>query len=175
MGLGMGLMFLPALTMTSHYFRKKRSLAMGIVVSGTRRVPARRTTPDLTITGSSIGACLYPVLLNNLFGSNLGFGWGVRFDSHLSPFSLHSDFRRSVAFLDLGLLAVANAIMKPKLKPRKHQHDAPPPATFKEVMRDVPFLVYGAGTFLVRLIVIRLRLQFSSRLSIGVLGCIRPM
>lgn len=34
MGLGMGLLFLPALTITSHYFRKRRSLAMGAVVSG---------------------------------------------------------------------------------------------------------------------------------------------
>lgn len=114
--MGMGLMFMPTLTMTSHYFRRKRSLAMGIVVSG-----------------SSIGACIYPVLLNNLFESRLGFAWGVR----------------SVAFLDLGLLAIANVIMKPRLRPRKHLHDSPPPATFREVMGDVPFLVFGAGTFLV--------------------------
>jgi hypothetical protein len=34
MGLGMGLMFIPALTVSSHYFRIKRSLAMGIVIAG---------------------------------------------------------------------------------------------------------------------------------------------
>lgn len=39
--------------------------------------------------------------------------------------------------------------MKPRLRPRKHLHDSPPPATFREVIGDVPFLVFGAGTFLV--------------------------
>jgi MFS family permease len=33
-GLGMGLMFLPCLTVTSHYFRRRRSFVMGIVISG---------------------------------------------------------------------------------------------------------------------------------------------
>ena len=34
MGIGMGLMFLPSLTVTSHYFRARRSLAMGMVIVG---------------------------------------------------------------------------------------------------------------------------------------------
>jgi len=34
MGLGMGMMFLPSLAITSHYFRVKRSLAMGCVIAG---------------------------------------------------------------------------------------------------------------------------------------------
>lgn len=34
MGIGMGLMFLPSLTVTSHYFRARRSLAMGVVIAG---------------------------------------------------------------------------------------------------------------------------------------------
>jgi len=34
MGIGMGLMFLPALTITSHYFQKRRSIAMGCVIAG---------------------------------------------------------------------------------------------------------------------------------------------
>jgi hypothetical protein len=34
MGLGMGLIFLPSLTVTSHYFRTRRSLAMGVVIAG---------------------------------------------------------------------------------------------------------------------------------------------
>jgi hypothetical protein len=35
MGLGMGLIFLPSLTVTSHYFCARRSLVMGIVIAGT--------------------------------------------------------------------------------------------------------------------------------------------
>jgi hypothetical protein len=34
MGIGMGFMFLPALSVPSHYFRAKRSVAMGIVMAG---------------------------------------------------------------------------------------------------------------------------------------------
>ncbi|KAF9044415.1 MFS general substrate transporter [Panaeolus papilionaceus] len=61
MGLGMGLMFLPSLTITSHYFRRKRSMAMGLVVAG-----------------SSLGGVVYPILLNNVFPRPSGFAWGVR-------------------------------------------------------------------------------------------------
>ncbi|KDR79107.1 hypothetical protein GALMADRAFT_63444 [Galerina marginata CBS 339.88] len=61
MGIGMGMMFLPCLTITSHYFRVKRSLAMGIVIAG-----------------SSLGGVVYPVLLNNIFQRSSGFQWGVR-------------------------------------------------------------------------------------------------
>ncbi|KAL0958737.1 hypothetical protein HGRIS_014065 [Hohenbuehelia grisea] len=60
MGIGMGLMAFPALAVIAHYFVRRRSLAMGIVVAG-----------------SSVGGVFYPILLNNLF-VNLGFGWGVR-------------------------------------------------------------------------------------------------
>lgn len=34
MGLGAGLMFVPALSVQTHYWRKRRALAMGIVLSG---------------------------------------------------------------------------------------------------------------------------------------------
>ncbi|KAG6876202.1 hypothetical protein C0992_000496 [Termitomyces sp. T32_za158] len=34
MGIGMGLMFIPSLQVISHYFRKRRSVAMGIVITG---------------------------------------------------------------------------------------------------------------------------------------------
>jgi hypothetical protein len=34
MGIGMGLMFLPALSVPSHYFRARRSIAMGVVLAG---------------------------------------------------------------------------------------------------------------------------------------------
>ncbi|KAF8956576.1 major facilitator superfamily domain-containing protein [Flammula alnicola] len=61
MGLGMGIMFIPSLTVTSHYFRVKRSMAMGIVIAG-----------------SSLGGVIYPVLLNNIFQRTSGFQWGVR-------------------------------------------------------------------------------------------------
>lgn len=45
MGIGMGLMFLPSLALTSHYFRVRRSLAMGMVIAGGCR-PCRELLPS---------------------------------------------------------------------------------------------------------------------------------
>lgn len=60
MGIGIGITFLPALSVLSHYWRRRRALATGIVVSG-----------------SSVGGVCFPIALNRLFGS-VGFGWAVR-------------------------------------------------------------------------------------------------
>lgn len=110
MGIGMGLMFLPSLTVTSHYFRARRSLAMGVVIAG-----------------SSLGGCLYPILLNNVF-SKTGFAVGVR----------------AVAFMDLGFLIIANLIMRTRLPPKARAGKALP---LKEVL-DVPYLLFVFGSFL---------------------------
>lgn len=60
-GIGMGLLFIPSLSIASHYFRARRSLAMGIVLSG-----------------SSIGGVVYPIMQNHIFNGKGGFPWGVR-------------------------------------------------------------------------------------------------
>lgn len=63
MGMGMGCMFLPALSIMSHYFRKRRAVAMGIVVAS-----------------GSVGGVIYPIILNKIFPrEGLGFPWAVRF------------------------------------------------------------------------------------------------
>ncbi|KZP01844.1 MFS general substrate transporter [Calocera viscosa TUFC12733] len=61
-GIGGGLLYLPAISIVSHYFQKRRALAIGIVQSG-----------------SSTGGVVFPstVLLNNLF-VNVGYVWAVR-------------------------------------------------------------------------------------------------
>jgi MFS family permease len=46
MGLGLGLMFIPAVSVVAHHFRKRRAMAMGIVVSG-----------------SSCGGIVFPIML----------------------------------------------------------------------------------------------------------------
>ncbi|GAA5857705.1 hypothetical protein JCM8547_004337 [Rhodosporidiobolus lusitaniae] len=61
-GFGTGLLFLPALSVQSHWFEKKRNLAVGIVASG-----------------SSIGGIAFPIMLNKLFNNpDYGFAKGVR-------------------------------------------------------------------------------------------------
>ncbi|TFY52943.1 hypothetical protein EVG20_g10333, partial [Dentipellis fragilis] len=61
MGLGMGILFIPALSVTSHYFQRRRSLAMGCVIAG-----------------SSLGGVVWPIMLNHLLNERAGFRWAVR-------------------------------------------------------------------------------------------------
>jgi MFS family permease len=74
---------------------------------------------------------LYPVLLNNVIERAPGFAWAVR----------------AVAFMDLGLLVVANLIMRTRLPPKKKQENGDSLA--KEVLTDVPYMIFSLGTFLV--------------------------
>ncbi|PVF96840.1 MFS general substrate transporter [Serendipita vermifera] len=59
-GIGLGLLFLPAMGVISHHFKNRRGLAMGIAVSG-----------------SSIGGLVFPVMLNKLIEQK-GFPWATR-------------------------------------------------------------------------------------------------
>ena len=62
MGIGAGLIYVPALAIQAHHFRQRRALAMGIVV-----------------TGAAIGGVVFPIMLNQLFDErSVGFRWGVR-------------------------------------------------------------------------------------------------
>ncbi|GAA6020788.1 hypothetical protein JCM11491_004651 [Sporobolomyces phaffii] len=59
-GLASGILFLPACSAVSHYFKKKRSLALGFLA-----------------TGSSLGGVMFPSMLNKLIYS-IGFEWAIR-------------------------------------------------------------------------------------------------
>lgn len=62
MGLGLGLAFLPSISIVTHHFRRHRALATGIVV-----------------TGASTGGIVFPIMLNHLFSNpRIGFATGVR-------------------------------------------------------------------------------------------------
>jgi len=67
MGLGSGLLLVPAISLQSHYWKRHRALAMGIV-----------------LTGSSCGGIVYPIMLNQLFQHSTGFAWGVRASAFLT-------------------------------------------------------------------------------------------
>ncbi|KAJ7280356.1 major facilitator superfamily domain-containing protein [Mycena rebaudengoi] len=60
LGIGLGLTFLPALSVAAHHFSRRRGLAMGIMTCG-----------------ASIGGIIFPIMLNNLM-VNRGFAAGVR-------------------------------------------------------------------------------------------------
>lgn len=59
-GLGLGTMFLSTIGVIPHWFKRRRALATGIVVSG-----------------SSVGGLCFPILLNRLLHS-IGYAWTVR-------------------------------------------------------------------------------------------------
>ncbi|KAJ6619169.1 major facilitator superfamily domain-containing protein [Mycena sp. CBHHK59/15] len=60
-GLGAGAVYVPSVAIVSHYFQKRRSLAMSIVASG-----------------SAFGAVIHPIMLNNTLRRHLGFANAVR-------------------------------------------------------------------------------------------------
>jgi MFS family permease len=85
-GIANGLLIFPAMASVSQYFNKKRAAAMGLAISG-----------------SSIGAVVFPVLLSKLLNdSTLGFGWVVRI----------------TGFIMLPFLAFSTVAIKARLPPR---------------------------------------------------------
>lgn len=54
--------FFPSIACLSHWFRRKRAIAMGIAYSG-----------------SSIGGVIWPILMSHLLNNpNIGFKWAIR-------------------------------------------------------------------------------------------------
>ncbi|KAF5376598.1 hypothetical protein D9757_009593 [Collybiopsis confluens] len=107
MGIGMGILFLPTLSVTAHYFKRRRGLVMGIL-----------------LTGSSVGAVVYPIMINHLFSSSVGFAWGVRI----------------VSFLDLAFLIIANLTMKTRLPPARKDPNSKP-VNLRGILTDIRFLI----------------------------------
>jgi MFS family permease len=64
-GIGAGLMFLPATSVIAHWFSRKRSYAVGVVISG-----------------SSLGGVVFPIMLNKLI-VKIGFSLAVRATAYL--------------------------------------------------------------------------------------------
>ena len=60
-GIGAGLLYILSIAVISHYFNRRRVLAMSIVAAG-----------------SSLGSVVHPIMLNNMLDSSLGFGNSVR-------------------------------------------------------------------------------------------------
>ncbi|KAJ7224117.1 MFS general substrate transporter [Mycena pura] len=120
MGLGLGMVLTPSVSIPSHYFRRRRALAAGIALSG-----------------SSVGAIIHPILLNNLFQKeDVGFAGGTR----------------ASAYMLLGCLLLANLMMRTRVPP-KIQHaapladSAPAPSTVGSILRDPTYILTIIGAF----------------------------
>ncbi|KAJ7093819.1 MFS general substrate transporter [Mycena belliarum] len=78
MGIGSGLLFLPSLSITSHYFRRRRAVAMGIMISSEIFFQFNDRS-DIFAKGGSLGGVVYSILLNKILPrEDLGFPWAVR-------------------------------------------------------------------------------------------------
>lgn len=60
-GLGNGLLFTPGLSVTSSYFKEKRSIAVGLAASG-----------------AGTGGMVYPAIVSQLINTKLGYSWTMR-------------------------------------------------------------------------------------------------
>ncbi|KAJ7065707.1 MFS general substrate transporter [Mycena amicta] len=111
LGLGAGIVYVPCISVISHYFHRRRPLAMSIVAAG-----------------SSLGAVIHPIMLNNLLHKpGLGFASAVR----------------ASAGTVTGVVLIACLLMHPRL---------PPPATLppfwksiRRFGRDVAYVLSTLG------------------------------
>ncbi|GAA5931316.1 hypothetical protein JCM10213_000274 [Rhodosporidiobolus nylandii] len=102
-GVGNGLLFLPSLSIQSHWFAKRRNLAIGIVASG-----------------SSLGGIAFPIMLNKLFTNpDVGFANGVRDSGYVIVACL------VVANAIMSPNPARKNIAKPKPAPFKQLFSAP--------------------------------------------------
>lgn len=78
--------------------------------------------------GTSVGGIVYPIMLNHLFNGSVGFAWGVR----------------AMAFLNMGLLSVANCVMRTRLPSAKERPPGPKPDVVS-ILLDWPYMcaVFG--------------------------------
>ncbi|PPQ87533.1 hypothetical protein CVT25_008535 [Psilocybe cyanescens] len=67
LGMAIGTLYVPALGIISHYFKKRRALAIGIATCG-----------------SAVGGALHPIMLNRWFQGSLGFHSGVKASAGLN-------------------------------------------------------------------------------------------
>ncbi|KAG2133304.1 major facilitator superfamily domain-containing protein [Suillus clintonianus] len=113
LGIASGLNYIPSMAIISHHFRRRRTLVMTFVASG-----------------SSLGAVIHPIMLNNLLHGPVGFTNGVRASAGLVS-----------AFLLIACLCMRTRL-DPPAKPVNYIVAA------RKCIRDVPFILMIAGGFL---------------------------
>ncbi|RDX47107.1 MFS general substrate transporter [Lentinus brumalis] len=110
-GLGAGMLYLPSLSVVSHYFQRRRALAMTMVSSG-----------------SSIGAVVHPVMLNNLLNDpSIGFAVAARANAGLIA----------------GLLLISCFLMRARVAPPKKHVNLW--AVAKRFSKDKPYVFAALG------------------------------
>ncbi|KAF4446989.1 hypothetical protein F53441_9460 [Fusarium austroafricanum] len=102
-----------------------------IAAVGTWFTKRRATAFGIITAGSSLGGVVLPIMVDHLVRS-IGFGWAMR----------------SVAFLFLGLLAIANLTIKSRLPPPRRKFN---PKDFVTPFKEPPFTLLTIGAFILYL------------------------
>lgn len=108
-GLGAGLAFMPAVAVTSSYFRRRRAFALSIGAVGT-----------------SVGSLIFPSIVQYLI-PQVGFPWAVRCQGLVA----------------LVIAVIANALIRPRLPPRKSG-----PLIEWSACTELPYVLFALGGFL---------------------------
>ncbi|GMM34401.1 hypothetical protein DASC09_017260 [Saccharomycopsis crataegensis] len=106
-GLGSAVQFSSLIGIISHYFNKKRGIAIGIAT-----------------IGGSVGGAIFPIMLRKLY-SNLGFTWAMRI------------FAFVVLFLDIGAFVFITPRFPPKKNTKKGASFSQKVSTFFKKVLDV--------------------------------------
>lgn len=110
-GIGAGMLYVPSIAILSHYFRKRRALAMTLVASG-----------------SSMGAVVHPLMLNNTLNNpSIGFAIAARANAGLIS----------------ALLLLACLLMRTRLDPPEHHIDLWKAA--RRFATDTPYVCASLG------------------------------
>jgi MFS family permease len=130
MGIGGGLIYVPTITVQSHYWLKHRPFALGVIFTGTCFF-CYLSQIELTSAsiGISFGGLVYPIMLNQMLEHGISFAWTVR----------------ASAFVVLGLLAVANCTLIPRKDLSGSYHGSPADSDrmpgFWSILLDLPFML----------------------------------
>ena len=110
-GLGGGMLYIPSIAVVSQYFQKRRALAMTLVASG-----------------SSAGAVIHPIVLNNTLNNpSIGFANAARISAGLMTV----------------LLLIACSLMRTRTDPPKSNVSLWVAA--KKIAKDGPFMAAACG------------------------------
>lgn len=129
-GLGSGITYIPSISILSHYFRRRRALALGIVasVSYTSNKLIHHIAYRIYNQGAATGGAIHPIMLNKLFHSSVGYHNGVR----------------ASAGLIAGILIISNLLMKtrPPPTPKEERNTL---EDFRVFVRDPPYVITALG------------------------------
>jgi len=142
MGISMGLMFLPAISVPAHYFRARRSFAMGLVISGIVSCLFHPFPSNFGLLQDPLSVQSYIRYCSITYSSDLRDSNGVSGNCHRwSNEWFQTSILRAAGILDVCLLLTANMLMKARLPPRKNE---PRPGYIK-IFTDFAFVLYCFG------------------------------